>query len=209
MKIEKYNSTRAESRISNSGGFMKKYIFLAAAFLFSACGSENVIYRPADQILPNHIKSIAVRNFSNKSQQFGLEEKLTLKIIDEFLKDGQYRIVPEAEADGILSGEITHYILTPIQYDQNMVTMVYKLNVTVGARFLDRKGNFYLWQEPALQTTKIYSASTLPGGLTEEQAREQIWEVLAKDIVKRTVQGFGSATSVSEKKVPETPRPQQ
>ncbi|GAB4029782.1 MAG: hypothetical protein Fur0012_04690 [Elusimicrobiota bacterium] len=188
---------------------MKKYILLAAAVFLSACGSENVIYRPADQILPQHIKSIAVRNFSNKSQQFGLEEKLTLKIIDEFLKDGQYRIVPETEADGILSGEITHYILTPIQYDQNMVTMVYKLNVTVGARFLDRKGNFYLWQEPALQTTKIYSASTLPGGLTEEQAREQIWEVLAKDIVKRTVQGFGSATSVSDKKIPETPKKQQ
>ncbi|NLI10672.1 MAG: LptE family protein, partial [Elusimicrobia bacterium] len=175
---------------------MKKTIFLFVLFL-TACASDNIVYRPAAQILPQHIKSIAVKNFSNKSQQFGLEEKLTLKIIEEFLKDGQYKIVPETEADGILSGEISHYILTPIQYDRNMVAMVYKLNVIVGVRFLDRKGNFYLWQEPAIQTTKIYSASTLPGGLTEEQAREQIWDIMAKDIVKRTVQGFGSATSVS------------
>ncbi len=181
---------------------MKKAI-LSACIFFAACGSENIIYRPAAQILPNHIKSIAVKNFSNKSQQFGLEEKLTLKIIDEFLKDGQYKLVSEQEADGTLSGEISHYILTPIQYDRNMVTTVYKLNVIVGVRFLDKKGNFYLWQEPALQTTKIYSAATLPGGLTEEQAREQIWEVMAKDIVKRTVMGFGSATSVSEKKLPD------
>ncbi len=183
---------------------MKKYVLLTAIF-WAGCSSNNVIYRPAQQILPNHIKSIAVRNFSNKSQQFGLEEKLTLKVIDEFLKDGQYKIVPESDADGILSGEIIHYILTPIQYDQNMVAVVYKLNVIVGVRFLDKKGNFYLWQEPALQTTKIYSASTMPGGLTEEQAREQLWEVLSKEIVKRTVQGFGAASSVSDKKVPDAP----
>lgn len=183
---------------------MKKYLFLTVVFLV-ACASDNIVYRPAQQILPNHIKSIAVRNFSNKSQQFGLEERLTLKVIDEFLKDGQYKIVPESEADGVLSGEITHYILTPIQYDQNMVAVVYKLNVIVGVRFLDRKRNSYLWEEPALQTTKIYSASTMPGGLTEEQARDQIWDVLSREIVKRTVEGFGAVSSVSEKKVPDAP----
>ena len=152
--------------------------------------------------MPANIKRIAVRPFANKTQQFGLEEKLTLKIIDEFLKNGEYAISPESSAEGVIVGEISHYILTPIQYDVNLVPAVYKLNVIASVRLLDRSLNRYLWEEPALQVTKIYSASTLPGGLTEEQAREALWEILAKDVVLRTVSGFGSVSSTSQKKLP-------
>lgn len=181
---------------------MKK-LAIASAFLLSACaGGPDVVYRPAEQKLPLHIKRIAVRPFLNKTQQFGLEEKLTLKVIDEFLKNGEYGIVQESGAEGVVVGEITHYILTPIQYDVNLVPTVYKLNVLVNVRLLDRAANRWLWEEPAMQATKMYSAPTMPGGMTEESAREFLWELLAKDIVKRTVEGFGSVRSASQKKVP-------
>jgi hypothetical protein len=182
---------------------MKKLALLAAVLGLAACGaSSDIIYRPAEQKLPQHIKKIAVRPFANKTQQFGLEEKLTLKVIDEFLKNGEYSVAPESSAQGVLVGEINHYILTPIQYDVNLVPTVYKLNVIAGVRLLDKEQNRYLWEEPALQVTKMYSAANLPGGFTEEQARESLWEILAKDVVLRTVQGFGSVTSTSQKKVP-------
>jgi hypothetical protein len=186
---------------------MKKPGFiLLAALALGACSTADIAYRPAEQKLPQHIKQIAVRPFTNKTPQFGLEEKLTLKTIDEFLKNGEYAIAQESSAQGVVVGEINHYILTPIQYDVNLVPTVYKLNVIVSARFLDRNANRYLWEEPALQAVKMYSASTLPGGMTEEAARESMWEVLAKDIVKRTVDGFGAASSASQKKIPqETP----
>jgi len=183
---------------------MKKRIYavLAAAAL-CACSTADITYRPAEQKLPQHIKRITVRPFTNKTQQFGLEEKITLKTIDEFLKNGEYALAPENSSQGVIVGEINHYILTPIQYDVNLVPTVYKLNVIVSVRLLDKSVNRYLWEEPALQAVKMYSASTLPGGMTEEAARESLWEVLAKDIVKRTVDGFGAATSASQKKVPQ------
>ncbi|MDT8286347.1 MAG: LptE family protein [Elusimicrobiales bacterium] len=181
---------------------MKK-LAIASALLLAACaGGPDVLYRPAEQKLPQHIKRIAVRPFINKTQQFGLEEKLTLKVIDEFLKNGEYGVVQESGAEGVVVGEITHYILTPIQYDVNLVPTVYKLNVLVNVRLLDRAANRYLWEEPAMQATKMYSAPTMPGGMTEESAREFLWELLAKDIVRRTVEGFGSVSSASRKKVP-------
>jgi hypothetical protein len=37
--------------------------------------------------------------------------------------------------------------------------------------------------------------------MTEEQAREKLWDIMSKDIVKRTVEGFGSVTGVSSKKI--------
>lgn len=181
---------------------MKKLVFLAAALGLAACSGSEIVYRPAEQKLPQYIKRISVRPFANKTQQFGLEEKLTLKVTDEFLKNGEYSVSPESSAQGVIVGEVTHYILTPIQYDVNLVPTVYKLNVIAGVRFLDREQNRYLWEEPALQVTKMYSAANLPGGLTEEQAREALWEILAKDIVLRTVSGFGSVSSASQKKIP-------
>lgn len=182
---------------------MKKLAILAAALGLAACGtSPDIVYKPAEQKLPLHIKRIAVRPFANKTQQFGLEEKITLKVIDEFLKNGEYTVSPEGMAQGVVVGEITHYILTPIQYDVNLVPTVYKLNVLAAVRLLDKEQNRYLWEEPALQATKMYSAANLPGGLTEEQAREALWEILAKDVMLRTVQGFGSVSSASQKKIP-------
>jgi hypothetical protein len=181
-------------------------IFLAA-LAFGACSTTDITYRPAEQKLPQHIKSIAVRPFTNKTQQFGLEERLTLRTIDEFLKNGEYALAPESSAQGVVVGEINHYILTPIQYDVNLVPTVYKLNVIVAVRFLDKTANRYLWEEPALQAVKMYSASTLPSGMTEEAARESLWEVLSKEVVKRTVEGFGAATSASQKKIPQPAPP--
>ncbi len=182
---------------------MKKLLFLTAVIGLAACASNSdIIYNPAQQKLPQYIKRISVRPFTNKTQQFGLEEKLTLKVIDEFLKNGEYAVSPESSSQGVIVGEINHYILTPIQYDVNLVPTVYKLNVIAGVRLLDREQNRYLWEEPALQVTKMYSAANLPGGLTEEQARESLWEILSKDVVMRTVEGFGSVSSASYRKMP-------
>jgi hypothetical protein len=183
---------------------MKKGIMIfAAALAITACSTSDILYRPAEQKMPQYIKKIAVRPFMNKTPQFGLEEKLMFRVIDEFLKNGEYSISPESSADGVLVGEISNYILTPIQYDVNLVPTVYKINVVAVVRLLDKAYNRYLWEEPALQVTKIYSASTLPGGLTEEQAREALWEILSKNIVRRTVEGFGSVTSVSKRSAPQ------
>ena len=38
-------------------------------------------------------------------------------------------------------------------------------------------------------------------GMTEEEAREYIWEKLSRDIVKRTINGFGNAGGISARKV--------
>ena len=88
------------------------------AVLASGCkNGPDVVYRPYPQILPQHITKISVQPFVNKTAYFGLEDRLTQQVINEFLKNGNYAIVPESEANGIVLGEIRRYILTPVQYD--------------------------------------------------------------------------------------------
>jgi hypothetical protein len=190
---------------------MKKSIGVAltAAFLSACSAGQDVAYRPAAQILPANIKRLSLRLVVNKTQQFGLEDKFTLRIRDEFLRDGRYPLVPEDSADGIVAVTITRYILSPVQYDAKLIPTAYKLRVLVDLQFVDRASNTILFEEPNLDGVQAFAASTLPGGLTEEQAREAIWESLAPAVVKRVVDGFGSVTGTTQRKIsgdaPSTP----
>jgi hypothetical protein len=117
------------------------------------------------------------------------------------MKDCQYKIMNQEEAYGIISGEIKNYLMNPIQYDSNMVPTVYKITVQYSIKMMDKRSNTILWEENTLTANQIYSAPTLSGGMTEEDAREKIWDIIASDVVKRTVKGFGSVTGSSEKKL--------
>ena len=181
---------------------MKKILFVPlAAALFAACGPENVSYRPAPQILPSNIKRIAIRQVENKTQQFGLEDKLTLRIRDEFLRDGRYPLTPVEEASGVVLLSITRYILVPIQYDATLNPTSYKLQIAVDVQLLDHSSNQVLWDEKNLDGVLVYPAATLAGGLTEEQAREQIYPIIAAKVVKRVIDGFGAASGASQRRL--------
>ncbi len=179
---------------------MKKLLPFALIALASACGTD-VAYKPTAQILPQHVKRLALRTAVNKTQQFGLEDKLSLRVRDEFLRDGRYPLVPEPEAQGIVWMTISRYILTAVQYDATQAATAYKLRILVDLQFIDKSTNQILWEEKNLEGTLSFPALNLRGGMSEEQAREQIWDVLARSIVKRVVDGFGSVTGTSERRI--------
>lgn len=186
---------------------MKKIGFLLAVLVtFAACGSEGSFYRPQAQIMPQHIRKVAIRPILNKTEIFAMEDKLYLQLYDEFLKNGSYQIVDENNgAEGVIITTITRYLNVPVQYDSQLIPVVYKMDVWLDIVLMDKSTNTPVWREPAFLGTQYYSASTLPGGMTEQQAREMIWQKLSKDIVKRTVDGFGSVMSENKRKVMQNP----
>src|SRR5438876_6652440 len=101
---------------------------LPAMLTLTACGKYFYSAPPA---LPPYMHKIAVRPFSNHTQQYGLEDKLTLAVQAEFNRDGRYQITNESQADGVVRGDITHYVLTPLSYDANHVPTEYKLSIEV------------------------------------------------------------------------------
>lgn len=180
---------------------MRRLAFLLTLAALAACGGPEVGYRPAAQLLPSNIQKLSLRPIVNKTQQFGLEDKLLLAVRDEFLRDARYPLVPEPESNGVVWITITRYILTPIQYDATLAPTNYKLRVLVDLTMVDRSTNQALWEEKNLQGTLTFPSVTLTGGLSEEQAREQIWTILAPMIVKRVIEGFGAVTGTSERRI--------
>lgn len=186
---------------------MKKLLLpLLGILTLAACAGEGVYYKPQAQIMPQHIKKIAVRPILNKTEVFALEDKFYIELYNEFLRNGTYQIVSENNgAEGVVVTTITRYLNVPIQYDSQLIPTVYRMEVLLDVVLIDKTTNQPVWREPAFLGSQTYSASTLPGGMTEDQARQQVWGKLSKDIVKRTVDGFGSVMSENKKKVMQNP----
>jgi hypothetical protein len=182
---------------------MKAKLFLAVMSLALIAGCS-APYTPAPQLLPEHIKKIFLKPIINNTTQYGLEEKFMLALSNEFVRDGRLSLTnSEDQADGMLVTEINKYILQPLTFDQNMITSQYKLWVLVNVYFVDKKNNVTLWSEPNMEGIQIYYDATQPGGKTEEEVREMIWENYSTDIVKRTIDGFGTVSGESQLKVPQ------
>jgi len=181
------------------------FLFFALGFL-AITGCSKYYYNPAPQIIPQYITKLAVRPFANHTKQYGIEDKLTLAVQNIFNQDGRYRITTEEQADGVLIGDITKYILEPLAFDSNNVPSQYKLWILVNVAFYDKVKNQTLWVEPNLGNPITYpsASSGQPGGLTESEAQQQIWNQLAVDISTRTFEGFGTVTGNSDKAVPKS-----
>jgi hypothetical protein len=186
---------------------MKKFLLaLCSVAVLSACAANGALYTPQAQIMPQHIKKVAVRPILNKTEVFALEDKFYNELYDEFLRNGTYQIVSENNgAEGVVVTTISRYLNVPIQYDSQLIPTVYRMDIWLDVVLMDKTTNAPVWREPAFMGTQIYAASTLPGGMTEVQARDVVFQKLSKDIVKRTVDGFGSVMSENKKKVMNNP----
>jgi hypothetical protein len=192
---------------------VKKIVAYSLAFtLFIAnltsCASP---YDPAVQLLPEHIKKVYVKPFENNTNQFGIESKFTNEVIDEIIADGRLSLVnKEDDADSVLTVTIKRYILQPITYDINNVAEQYKMWIIASVSLVDKDNDVTLWTEPNMEGIQIYrdinrrpsGEDSMGDGMSEEEARKIVWTKMSRNIVKRVVKGFGSTTSMSEKKVP-------
>ncbi|MCH8964791.1 MAG: hypothetical protein IIB58_07520 [Planctomycetes bacterium] len=104
---------------------------------------------------------------------------------------------------------LTRYILIPTQYDSVLTPTAYKLRIMVDLDFIDKTRNVILFREPNLEGIQTYAASTVSGGITEEEARELIWDVLGRDIAKRVIEGFGPVTGTSQREISSQAPPNQ
>lgn len=162
-------------------------VLFMAILSLSACGDKQPV-----SVLPTHIKKIAVNNFSSNSVQYGIEDKLTKKVIEEFLRDGRLEIVKAEEADALLTGVIVRYDLAPVSYDAQSIIEQYKLYIGVDITFKDQIQGTTLWTESNIHEDYAYYVTVKAGQLveTENDAQEAVTDLLSRDIVRRTVVGW-------------------
>lgn len=100
--------------------------------------------------LPEHIQTVAVPIFVNKTGEPKLGSVLTNGVVEAFSTNGRLRVVRREDADAVLEGEVIGYSVVPISYDSNANVRQYRLTVTMNLKLLDMKKSAVLFEEHSL-----------------------------------------------------------
>ena len=106
--------------------------------------------------LPAHIRSIGVPAFVNHTPVFDVERRVTERVRTELIGRGKYTVIPEAQGDGILTGEISSISIAPSAYNAQRKAIRSQLVLTAKVEFTDTKDNKVIWSNPALQFREEY-----------------------------------------------------
>jgi hypothetical protein len=141
------------------------------------------------------VKSIAVPQFENQTQEFGLTEALTQGIIDGFINDNSLKVTSADKADAVLTGTITGYERKPFTFDQQENAKEYVIRIYVKADLEKSKDKSKLWEAERLEgwgTFRIIGDPNNPEiqPETEDLGRQRAIVKLAEDIVNRTVKSW-------------------
>jgi hypothetical protein len=89
-------------------------VVLVAASTFAGCGyalvGKGITSDPS-------IKRIGVPLFKDRTGKLHLDQKITLKVIEELQKRGRFTVVQEETGvDAVVDGEVTGYFVSPVSF---------------------------------------------------------------------------------------------
>ena len=120
--------------------------------------------------LPNHIQTVGVPIFANKTSEPGVENFLTSAVVEAFSTNGRLRVVRPERADAILDGEVVGYEVQSIAFDPNANVRQYRLLVTLNLKMRDVRQDKVLIEQRGLQERADFRVL---GAVSETISREE------------------------------------
>ena len=142
--------------------------------------------------LPEHIQTVAVPIFVNKTGEPKLGSVLTNGVLEAFSTNGRLRVVRREDADAVLEGEVIGYSVVSISYDSNANVRQYRLTVTMNLKLLDMKKSAVLFEEHGLSEKadfNVQSAVSQTIAVEETAVRSAATEI-GRAIVSITLSRF-------------------
>lgn len=142
--------------------------------------------------LPEHIKTVAIPVFANKTGEPTVENFITGAVVEAFSTNGRLRVVRREEADALLEGEVVGYTVQSIAYDSQANVRQYRLLVTMNLRFHDLRRNAVLFEEQGLREKADFQVQ---GAVSQTISREAsavraAATVIGQAVVSLTVNRF-------------------
>jgi outer membrane lipopolysaccharide assembly protein LptE/RlpB len=142
--------------------------------------------------LPDHIQTVAVPIFANKTGEPRIESLLTNGVVEAFSTNGRLRVVKREDADAVLEGEVIGYSVQSISYDSQANVRQYRLTVTMNLKLLDMKKSTVLFEEHSLREKadfQVMNAVSQTISVEETAVRTAATEI-GRAIVSLTVTRF-------------------
>jgi outer membrane lipopolysaccharide assembly protein LptE/RlpB len=142
--------------------------------------------------LPDHIQTVAVPVFTNRTAEPAVENFLTSAVVEAFSTNGRLRVVGPENADSLLEGEVIGYALESIAFDRQANVRQYRLVVTMNLRFRDLRRNTILYEQQGLREKADFQvAGAVSQTISREEGAVRSAAIdIARSIVSMTVERF-------------------
>ena len=149
-------------------------LFSGCAYSFSSSGSA-------------HIKSVAVPIFQDLTSEFGIKQKLTDKVIDEFSRDGTLRVLDRRNADSLIEGKIlaVHDQAGAFSTDESVQDI--KIFIRVAIKYEDLKKRKVIWEEEVEQWGTF---DPNEGTQSRDAGIDEAVSKIAGEILNKSVSGW-------------------
>ncbi len=159
------------------------------ALLLLAAGGCGYSFRGT---LPEHIKTIAVPAFVNKTSEPAVANVVSRAVSDAFATSGRLRVTTPDRADSILHGEVVGYDIQSIAFDPRANVRQYRLVVTMNLRYSDLVQNRVVFERQGVQERAEFRVSSAVSEtiVREESALRQAAREIARAVVAFTLDRF-------------------
>ena len=137
---------------------MRKLLIVLLASTLSGCG-YSLAGRGA--FLPEYIRTIGVPQFTNNTQVFDVDRRVSDRVRAELTNRGKYKVQPtDTGVDAVLTGEIAYITITPASFNQQQQATRYVLTLTARVEFKDIKTGKVMWSNPAMSYREEFAPTT-------------------------------------------------
>ena len=148
-------------------------VCLVLGMVFINCGYKLAGFTSQ---IPNHIKTIIIPDFVNKTNRFQADQFITFAVRDEFIKRSSLVLVEnESRADSILEGTITQFDVRPLSYSDEASANFYRVSISVSVRFIDLQSNEIIFEGENITFSDSYEIDVYGGEMGEFNAAEDFF----------------------------------
>jgi len=144
--------------------------------------------------LPDHVNTIGVPPFKNKTHKFRLEHIFTSHVIDELVTRGDFEVVAEESGvDAVLIGEISSYHAVPTSFSEPGQATSYEVFVRVKVALADLVENRILYENKYFEFNDTYDFpddARTAFSPRETETLEELAEDFAESLVTAVLEGF-------------------
>lgn len=166
-----------------------------AALALPACGYS---LSGRGSFLPASIKTIGVPLFTNTTNLFEIEQRVTDKVRGELTGRGRWTVSPTREGvDALLTGEITNAILAPAAFNEQQQATRLVLTIVSRVELRDVKANKVIWANPSMQFSETYEVTTAASALdanaflrNDVNALDRLTSEFARAVVSAMLEAF-------------------
>ncbi len=161
--------------------YVQVFIFFGAILAFQfGCGPYSFSSSGA-----SHLKTVAVPIFQDQTSEFGIKEKLTDEVIDQFTRDNTLRLGDRRNADSLIEGRIVRVDDQAGAFTSGESVRDIKIFITVQIKYEDLKKRKTIWEEEITEWGTFN-----PDEETRETGIDEAIAKIATEILNRSVSGW-------------------